>query len=83
MKYKIIILKRAIKFIQKQPFKIQEKILREIYKLPSGDVRPMKGYKDLYRLRIDSIRVIYTVNNESITITVIDAENRGQIYKRY
>ena len=83
MKYKIIILKRAMKYIRKQPRDFQEKILKEIYKLPIGDVRKMKGHHDLYRLRIDKIRVIYTIDNNILTITVIDAGNRGEIYNKY
>ena len=83
MKYKIILLKRARKFIKKQPRDMREKILRDIYKLPDGDVKPLKAHKNVYRLRIDNIRVIYTIERDIITITVSDAGSRGQIYKRY
>lgn len=41
----------------------------------------MKGYADLFRMRINSYRVIYKVeNNEIILIDVLDADNRGDIY---
>ena len=83
MKYKIVILKRAMKFIAKQPFKLQNKILQSIYNLPNGDIKLMKGHHELFRLRIDDVRVLYTIDNSTITIKVIDAGNRGQIYKRY
>lgn len=43
----------------------------------------MKGHNGLYRLRIDNVRVIYTIENDVLMINVIDAGNRGQIYKRY
>lgn len=39
MKYNIIILKRARKFIEKQAHQIQVKILNEISKLPAGDTK--------------------------------------------
>lgn len=83
MKHEIIILKRARKFIEKQPKKTAEKILRAIYKLPEGDIKPLRGHADVYRLRIDDIRVIYTFERSKITITVVDAGSRGQIYNRY
>lgn len=83
MKYRIILLKRARKFIEKQPRDMREKILREIYKLSDGDVKPLKAHKNVYRLRIDNIRVIYTIERDIITITVSDAGSCGQIYKRY
>lgn len=48
------------------------------------DIIKLKGYKNLYRMRIGSCRIIYkVVNNEIILIDVIDADNRGDIYKGY
>ena len=83
MKYKIILLKRARKFIEKQTPKMQEKILKSVYNLPNGDTKMLKGHKDVFRLRIDNVRVIYTINHDIVTITVIDAGSRGQIYNNY
>lgn len=83
MKYKIVLLKRARKYIEKQTPKMQEKILKAIYNLPNGDIKMLKSHKDVFRLRIDNVRVIYTVNHDIVTITVIDAGSRGQIYNNY
>lgn len=83
MSYKIIILKRARKFIEKQSPELQKRILRAIWKLPEGDIKSLRGYSGIFRLRVNDVRIIYTVDNEIITITVIDAGNRGQIYKKY
>ena len=80
MKYNIIILKRARKFIEKQSKDIQKRILIAIQKLPEGDTKLLKGYRAVSRLRVGNIRVIYTINDDTVTITVIDAGNRGQIY---
>ena len=63
--------------------KIKEKLLKEILKLPDGDTKILKGHTGIYRLRIDSYRVIYIIDNDIVTITVIDIGNRGQIYNRY
>ena len=83
MKYKIIILKRAARYIEKQSPEMQERLLKAIYRLPTGDVKAMKKYQNLYRLRVGKARVIYSVDGDTITITVPDAGNRGQIYNRY
>lgn len=83
MTYKIIIKKRARKFIEKQTPKIRNNILKAIYVLPDGDIKAMQGNNDLYRLRIGDIRVIYSIDNSIVTIIVTDADNRGDIYKRY
>ena len=67
--YQIIKKKRAKKFLEK---------------LPNGeDIKALKGYDNLLRLRVGEYRIIYTVNNGECVILVIDAGNRGEIYKRY
>ncbi|MBP3568680.1 MAG: type II toxin-antitoxin system RelE/ParE family toxin [Lachnospiraceae bacterium] len=81
--YKIDISKCALKFIAKQPKPQQELLLKAISKLPTGDIKPLKGHKNVYRLRVDAFRIIYTIDNGQMVICVIDAGNRGQIYKRY
>ena len=83
MNYKIIILKRARKFIEKQTPETQKRILQAIKNLPQGDVKLLRGYNGIFRLRVNNIRIIYSIDNETITITVIDAGNRGQIYNKY
>ncbi len=85
MTYKITIRKNAVKFIQKQERKTQIRLLRAINALPyNGDIKKMSGYASLYRLRVGDFRILFEVTPLSDTITlidVIDADNRGQIYK--
>lgn len=86
MKYQIVIEKPAEKFIVKLPKPEKERVLRAIYALPEGaDIKPLKGKKGkgLYRLRVGDYRIIYSIDNGKLIICVIDAGNRGQIYKTY
>ena len=86
MKYTIVIKKPAEKFIVKLPRPEKESILKAIYKLPEGnDIRELKGKnnKGLYRLRVGDYRIIYTIDNGKLIVYVVDAGNRGDIYKRY
>jgi len=84
MSYDIRIERKALKFINRQPADQKKRILAAIYKLPDeGDRRRVEGTKGLLRLRVGSYRVIYTVDHDVLTVYVIDADNRGQIYKRY
>ena len=83
MKYKIKIEKPALKYIKKQNKQEQERILKAIYKLPEGDTKPVQGRNGFYRLRIGDCRVIYTIDNGKYIICVVDAGNRGDVYKRY
>ena len=82
MKFKIIIEKPAAKFIAKQPKAQQERLLRAIYALPdSGDIKPMQATEGLFRLRVGTYRVIYTVENDILTVRVLTAGNSGDVYK--
>lgn len=52
--------------------------------LPNGeDIKKLKGYSDLLRLRVGDYRIIYTVDNGELIVIVIDAGNRGEIYNKY
>ena len=82
MKYNIVIEKPAMKFLQKQPKNQQERILKAIQALPdSGDIKPMSGHENLYRLRVGSYRVLYTVEGDLLIIRVLTIGNRGDVYK--
>jgi len=50
--------------------------------LPDGDVKKIKGYKDLFRLRVGDYRVIFTINDKDLIIIVLTIGNRGEIYKK-
>ncbi len=85
MTYEYNIRKKAMKFIQKQERKQQERLLKAIYALPLiGDVKKMVGEDNLYRLRVGDYRLLFEMSEKTKEITLIDvtnADNRGQIYK--
>jgi len=80
--YTIVISKAARKFIANQPQNQRNRLFKAIYKLPhSGNIKQLAGYSNLYRLRVGDYRVIYSVNENILTIEVLNAGNRGDIYK--
>lgn len=82
--YQIIIKKKAKKFIDKLPINEKKRVVTAIQQLPSGeDIKKLKGYDDLLRLRVGNYRIVYTVDNGKLIVYVIDIDNRGDIYKRY
>ena len=82
--YQIIIKKKAKKFIDKLPANERKRIASAIGRLPVGeDIKKLKGYDDLLRLRVGDYRIIYTVDNGRLIVFVIDIDNRGDVYKRY
>jgi len=82
MIYKINIKKKAKKFIDKQDKKQKVRIYKAIYELPNGDIKALKGYDTTYRLRVREYRILFTWVDGEIVINVIDADNRGDIYKK-
>jgi len=80
--YRIVIEKPAMKFLQKQPQAQRERLLRAIQSLPdNGDIKPMSGHENLYRLRVGSYRVIYTIEGDLLIVRVLTIGNRGDVYK--
>ncbi len=82
--YQIIIKKKAKKFIDKLPINERKRIVYAIEHLPNGeDIKKLKGHDELLRLRIGEYRIIYSVDNGKLIVYVVDAGNRGDIYKKY
>ncbi|MCH5194785.1 MAG: type II toxin-antitoxin system RelE/ParE family toxin [Oscillospiraceae bacterium] len=83
--YKSIIFEKAAKkFIVKQIPEQQKRLLKAISRLPeNGDIKKLKGYSSLYRLRVGDYRVLYTVDTDDqyTIVTVSNVDNRGQVYK--
>ena len=82
--YKVVLKKRAKKFIDRLPQTERKRLVSAIELLPKGEnIKPLKRYENLFRLRVGDYRVIYTIDNGELMIMVIDAGSRGDIYKRY
>ena len=80
--YKIEFQKAARKFLEKQDKKQRLRLYKAIYKLPYGnDIKHLIG-TNFYRLRVGDYRVLYEINNGICLITIINIDNRGQIYKK-
>ena len=80
--YRIVLMKPARMFIERQSKQNQERLLRSISRLPyEGDVKPLSGHKSAFRLRVGDFRVIYSVYDDTFTVEVVYVGNRGDIYK--
>ncbi len=81
MNYKIKIKAKAMKFIEKQPKDQKERIFKAIYKLPKlGDISKLKA-SDMFRLRVGDYRILFTIDDDILLIEIINANNRGDVYK--
>ena len=70
--------KQAVKAINRMDSFTKRRIKNAIEKLPSGDVKKLKGHTNSYRLRVGDYRVLYDIN-QNIEITNILP--RGDAYK--
>ncbi|GHV46896.1 hypothetical protein FACS189499_03220 [Clostridia bacterium] len=81
--YKIAIRKQAEKFINSQNKEQRERLYKAIYNLPNGtDIKPLKSSGKAFRLRVGSFRVIFERDDDVLIVTVVNADNRGQVYKK-
>ena len=84
--YKVKYTRRAEKFLEKYPelkkftTKAMKDIAKNIQEARSYDIKKLKGFKDIFRLRKGDYRVIFEVRENEFIIKVIEANNRGDVY---
>lgn len=71
--------KKAVKYINSADKPTKRRLKEAIEKLPFGDIRKLTGLENEYRLRVGDLRVLFTIENDIITIN--DIKPRGQAYK--
>lgn len=72
--------KQAVKYINSADRPTKKRLKEAIEKIPFGDIKKLSGFENEYRLRVGELRVLFTLEDD--TITVNDIKPRGQIYKR-
>lgn len=81
---KVLLSKPALKFVNKQEQKIQRRIYAALKGLevipPVGDIKKLKGVDEIYRLRVGTFRIIYTMDFQKVVVKVVTIDNRGDIY---
>lgn len=82
--YKILIKPSAVKEIEALPKKDRQRIIRRIRFL-SNDPRP-SGYEKLsgeekYRIRQGTYRIIYSIEDENLTVVVVKVGHRREVYR--
>ncbi len=84
-RYNVVFSKSAEKDIERLPANAVEKIIPVIISLEE-DPRPpackkLKGYTDLWRIRIGNYRVIYAIEDKILVVDVREVGDRKNIYK--
>lgn len=76
--------KFVLKLAPDEQIKVLEYMQRIKYNQNLAELQPSKlrGYKDLYRIRIGKIRIVFRRKSDG-TNKIIDANWRGNIYKKF
>ena len=85
MAYKIHVLKPARRAINRLPESIRQRVGKAIESLadnprPAGCVK-LKGVDDLWRIRVGSYRVVYTIDDMKLIVLVVKLGDRKDIYR--
>lgn len=72
--------KRAVKAINSMDSQTKQRMKTAIEGIPAGDIKPLKGSKGTYRLRVGGWRIIFSYP-EKDTILIDKIEPRGEVYK--
>lgn len=77
----MVVFAAALKQLRRMSRPDRERISRAIERLPEGDVRPLHGEEDVWRLRVGDWRVRYERHDNERRIDVLDVKPRGSAYK--
>jgi mRNA interferase RelE/StbE len=85
-RYTVVISQTAEKELYRLPSNVVEKIV-VVLKSLQDNPRPvgckkLKGYKDLWRIRVGNYRIIYAVNDVVLLVDVRDLGHRKDIYDK-
>ena len=83
--WQIMVRRKARRVLARLPADLQNRMVQAIDDLAQNP-RPIQskrlvGTDDLYRIRVGSWRIIYTIQDEQLLILIITIAPRGQVYK--
>ena len=88
MLFEVIVKKKALSFVRKLDLERKQKIetlLNTLERDPipyqDYDIKKLKGFANVFRIRIGSIRVIYEIRESELKIIVRRIHKRGKVYK--
>jgi mRNA interferase RelE/StbE len=84
--YKVKIEDKAVKFLQTLDTRIQKQIINKLKVLAQNprpaSCTPIKGFKNLYRIRSGDYRIVYQIRDKELLVLVIRIGHRKNIYDR-
>lgn len=72
--------RESIKQIKNLDKFMKQRVKHAIEKLPEGDIKKLKGFKNDYRLRVGDYRILFSSAEGQIIVKAVLP--RGKVYKR-
>ena len=83
--YRIEVSATAEKQIRKLPRRNQIRVLQAIRPLATEPIPPgarrVRGYDDVYRIRVGTYRIVYRVEGRRLLIIILQIGHRREIYR--
>ncbi|WP_456474816.1 type II toxin-antitoxin system RelE family toxin [Candidatus Pyrohabitans sp.] len=86
MEWRIVFTKDSYKQYQKLKKGYRKAIKRQILKMieqKSADIKSVKGYENIYRIRLGKYRAILSINFNKKEIFIVNIEKRSRVYKKF
>lgn len=85
MSYRIVLTRQALKQLKKLESP-QGKLFRSVIDALADDPRPsgaakLKGSENTYRVRVGDYRIVYTIQDNVLLVTVIKVAHRREVYR--
>lgn len=85
MTYRVEITKKALRGLKKLPKPLVKRLLEAANSLsenprPNG-YKKLRGFDDLYRIRVVDWRIIYAIEDDVLLVLVITIKPRGEVYR--
>ena len=83
--YKVIIKKKILKSLDNIPIVYLSSIKKAVNDLennprPFGYIK-LSGFENTYRIRVGIYRIVYTIEDDILTVEVIKIDHRSGVYK--
>jgi len=84
--YTVVFKKSALKELRELPARMQQKFLDAAQLLSLNpftellNIKKLRGFDGLFRLRIQDYRMIYSIENDVLKIVVVKIGNRRDVY---
>ncbi len=84
--FNVVLTSRAVKNFKRLPEELQNRCEKIFDELQSSfapirlDIKKLKGYENIYRIRLGSWRIIYKVDNKEKLILIYDILPRKKAY---